>query len=95
MSTAKNIQARVFGGQDAPPSGTTPDSRSLSIQIPSKGPKKQDGTPRDTYQQRLLKRLGTKYDGVERFRLEQDERKERHWKRWGPYLSERQWVRTP
>lgn len=24
----------------------------------------------------------------------QDERRERHWKRWGPYLSERQWVRS-
>ena len=24
-------------------------------------------------------------------RLEQDARRERNWKRWGPYLSERQW----
>lgn len=51
-----------------------------------------ESTPYETYQQRLLNKLGTKYDGVERFRLEQDEKRERHWKRWGPYLSERQWV---
>ena len=29
--------------------------------------------------------------GAECTRLEQDERRERNWKRWGPYLSERQW----
>ena len=31
-------------------------------------------------------------DGAgERARLEQDARRERNWKRWGPYLAERQW----
>ena len=29
--------------------------------------------------------------GAEAERLEQDARRERNWKRWGPYLSERQW----
>src|SRR6202162_4228349 len=29
--------------------------------------------------------------GAESERLAQDERRERNWKRWGPYLSERQW----
>ncbi len=29
--------------------------------------------------------------GAERRRLEEDERRERNWTRWGPYLSERQW----
>ncbi|MEO1336990.1 MAG: glucosidase, partial [Myxococcota bacterium] len=28
---------------------------------------------------------------AERQRLEQDARREKNWKRWGPYLSERQW----
>lgn len=28
---------------------------------------------------------------VEKIRLEQALRREKHWKRWGPYLSERQW----
>jgi hypothetical protein len=32
------------------------------------------------------------YKSVEELRLEEDSRKEKHWKRWGPYLSERQWV---
>jgi mannosylglycerate hydrolase MGH1-like protein len=29
--------------------------------------------------------------GEERKRLEEDSRREKNWKRWGPYLSERQW----
>ncbi len=29
--------------------------------------------------------------GVELQRIEQDARREKNWKRWGPYLSERQW----
>ena len=28
---------------------------------------------------------------AEELRLEQDNKKEVHWKKWGPYLSERQW----
>src|SRR5579862_7738787 len=28
----------------------------------------------------------------EQVRLQEDERRERNWKRWGPYLSERQWA---
>ena len=49
-------------------------------------------SPLKTYKDRLVTQLQSEYDGVERHRLLQDERKERHWKRWGPYLSERQWV---
>jgi len=45
-----------------------------------------------TYREKLLDMLGPDYEGVEKYRLSQDEAKERHWKRWGPYLSERQWV---
>ena len=120
MSTAKSIQARVFGGQES--SGTNgrqspaPLATDLSIQIPkpklnrpgpgkvaldpapSKPKKKKDEArskvPPDSrpYRERLVEKLGTQYDGVERHRLEQDLNKERHWKRWGPYLSERQWV---
>ena len=29
---------------------------------------------------------------VEAQRLEEDERRDRNWKRWGPYLSEHQWA---
>ena len=31
------------------------------------------------------------YDGAEIRRLKDDEKREANWKRWGPYLSERQW----
>src|SRR6187431_983864 len=30
-------------------------------------------------------------DPTEHLRLAEDERREKNWKRWGPYLSERQW----
>ncbi|GAA6016923.1 hypothetical protein JCM8202_004482 [Rhodotorula sphaerocarpa] len=33
-----------------------------------------------------------KWKSVEEQRLDEDERREKHWKRWGPYLSERQWA---
>jgi hypothetical protein len=51
-------------------------------------------TPADgrSYRERLVEKLGHKYNGVEKYRLEQDEARSRHWKKWGPYLSERQWV---
>src|SRR5574341_102008 len=32
-----------------------------------------------------------KLSAAETFRLEEDARREKHWKRWGPYLSERAW----
>lgn len=51
-----------------------------------------DGRP---FRVRLADKLGPDYHGTERFRLEQDDKRERHWKRWGPYLSDRQWVRGP
>lgn len=44
--------------------------------------------------ERLLNTLGNRYTSVEEWRLEQDAKKAAHWKRWGPYLSERQWVRA-
>ena len=45
------------------------------------------------FRQRLIEKLGSKYHGAERYRLDQDDQRELHWKRWGPYLSDRQWVR--
>lgn len=44
------------------------------------------------YRERLAEKLGENYKGVEKYRLVQDNNRERHWKRWGPYLSDRQWV---
>ena len=48
-----------------------------------------------SYRQRLAEALGAAYKGAEKHRLQQDDAREKHWKRWGPYLSDRQWVRTP
>ena len=61
---------------------TPKDSRSAGV----------ESTPKN-YRDRLITQLESEYESVERHRLVQDERRERHWKRWGPYLSERQWVR--
>lgn len=36
--------------------------------------------------------LFDEWQSVEEKRLEEDEKKEKHWRRWGPYVSERQWV---
>ena len=45
------------------------------------------------YRDKLRQKLGSDYKTVEHYRLDQDGRRERHWKRWGPYVSDRQWVR--
>ena len=44
------------------------------------------------FRERLAEKLGGEYKGAEKYRLEQDDKREKHWKRWGPYLSDRQWV---
>lgn len=58
-----------------------------------RGPNVSDGgTIQESYRQRLNDSLGVNYTGAERHRLQQDDARLRHWKRWGPYLSDRQWV---
>jgi hypothetical protein len=44
-----------------------------------------------TLRERLQKELGSRFRSVEEHRLDQSDAYEVHWKRWGPYLSERQW----
>ena len=48
--------------------------------------------PLRPYRERLAEKLGDTYNGAEKHRLAQDNNREKHWKRWGPYLSDRQWV---
>ncbi|KAG2150833.1 Six-hairpin glycosidase-like protein [Suillus clintonianus] len=55
-------------------------------------PKIQGNDSTKSYRQRLSELLGVDYHGVEKYRLLQDQNRERHWKRWGPYLSDRQWA---
>jgi hypothetical protein len=49
---------------------------------------------RRPYRERLAQQLGDKYKGAEKYRLREDDERKKHWKRWGPYLSDRQWVRS-
>jgi hypothetical protein len=46
----------------------------------------------ETLRDKLMRSMGPRYTSVEEFRLDQAEHYEKHWRRWGPYLSERQWV---
>lgn len=80
----------------------------LTIEIPKQTPstpippprKQADAEPKngddaDTprpYRERLAQKLGRDYKGAESYRLDQDNEREKHWKRWGPYLADRQWV---
>lgn len=59
------------------------------VEIANDAPEGRYTTP---YRDRLLRRLGNEYRGAERYRLEADRKKDVHWKKWGPYLSDRQWV---
>ncbi|KAJ3512632.1 hypothetical protein NLJ89_g3412 [Agrocybe chaxingu] len=48
--------------------------------------------PVQPFRERLRQALGNEYKSAERYRLECDDSREKHWKRWGPYLSDRQWA---
>ncbi|TCD62203.1 hypothetical protein EIP91_007236 [Steccherinum ochraceum] len=80
-------------GSSAGPSPAPP-----KVQKPNTGsepsPKQEHAVQRPSipFRQRLAQRLGNEYKGAERFRLVQDGDKDLHWKRWGPYLSDRQWA---
>ena len=76
-----------------PPPTPTPPPKLSKPAIPS--PKNIEEAGITSYRERLAQSLGEEYKGAERYRLLQDEKKERHWKRWGPYLSDRQWVCSP
>jgi hypothetical protein len=68
--------------------------------LPSKAGKPQESNASPTsngnapglYRDRIRQKLGSDYKTVEQYRLDQDNKRERHWKRWGPYVSDRQWV---
>lgn len=78
-----------------PAEHSAPQARpQLTKSQPAQSPKQDgDGAEYIPFRERLSAKLRTDYDGVERYRLDQANKKEKHWKRWGPYLSDRQWVR--
>lgn len=77
------------------PASTSGDSSEATgaVNQHTLSPNTQPPRPQEPFRQRLLEMLGTAYEGAERYRLEQDRIKAHHWKKWGPYLSDRQWVR--
>ena len=58
----------------------------------SNAPPTSNGNAPGPYRDRIRQKLGSDYKTVEQYRLDQDNKRERHWKRWGPYVSDRQWV---
>ncbi|KAF5385960.1 hypothetical protein D9615_002643 [Tricholomella constricta] len=102
----KKVQNKLFRG--GPSDSQPPQDRepALTIEIPKPPPiptpppklgKSSDSSPKDTaeaqtHRQRLAQQLGGEYQGAEKYRLFQDGKKDKHWKRWGPYLSDRQWA---
>ncbi|KAF9244864.1 Six-hairpin glycosidase-like protein [Melanogaster broomeanus] len=69
-----------------------PEPHTKSKSSPHDPHKTGGDTVSKNYRQRLNDRLGAEYQGAERYRLQQDEARQRHWKRWGPYISDRQWA---
>lgn len=76
-----------------PPPTPTPPPK-LGKQTDSSPKTIEETAPSKSHRERLAQQLGDEYRGVEKYRLLQDGKRERHWKRWGPYLSDRQWVNT-
>lgn len=92
------------------PDFTADNNQRLTIQIPtSTAPATQKAPPKSlktlgsdslnskvrSYRAALREKLGDAYVGAERHRLDEDRDKLKHWKRWGPYVSDRQWVSPP
>ncbi|KAF9527391.1 glycoside hydrolase family 63 protein [Crepidotus variabilis] len=73
---------------------TQPVKKNNNLDSDDEGNDQPDATtpPVRAYRDRLAEKLGEKYKGVERHRLEQDNDHQKHWKRYGPYLSDRQWA---
>ncbi|KAG5636530.1 hypothetical protein H0H81_007727 [Sphagnurus paluster] len=104
----RKVQDKLFrGGFSANQQGPQEREPALTIEIPKPLPtpnpppklaKQADTSPQpdtrdeQTYRQRLAQKLGGEYKGAEKHRLEEDGKREKHWKRWGPYLSDRQWA---
>jgi len=88
----ENLPKRPTLQQEAAPPPET-----LSSPHPNTGTGSDTDTPGTLGQEtrplreRLMQSLGPRYRSVEEYRLDQSDRYETHWKRWGPYVSERQW----
>ncbi|KAJ3815571.1 hypothetical protein F5876DRAFT_61474 [Lentinula aff. lateritia] len=93
---ALTINIPAVPSMPRPPAAAPPKSTEVSDPSPDNDEldarQQQDNC---SYRERLASRIGADYKGVERYHLGQDERCERHWKRWGPYLSDRQWITRP
>lgn len=68
---------------------TPPQKRESKSDSPSQPEVTRDSR---SFRERLVEAVGPDYHGAERFRVVQCDKKELHWKRWGPYVSDRQWA---
>ncbi|KAI0256189.1 Six-hairpin glycosidase-like protein [Lactifluus subvellereus] len=77
-----------------PKTGTPPPSlpqKTGKLPESTGSPASNEKGPR-SYRETLRQKLGAAYKTTEQYRLDQDGKRERHWKRWGPYVSDRQWA---
>ncbi len=79
-------------GEDTPPvdtTTTTATSEATSTTTTTSSAKVVKARGKFTRTQTMV---GTLITSAETTRLKQDEERTANWKRWGPYLSERQWA---
>ncbi|OWZ77611.1 cytoplasmic protein [Cryptococcus neoformans Tu401-1] len=82
----ENLPKRPPSQQESAPELTPKDAGS-DVDTPEAVAQDKKQTLRD----RLVAELGPRFRSVEEYRLQQSDKYQVHWKRWGPYVSERQW----
>lgn len=91
---AVDVPLTIHIPKPVPPSQPAPPPK-LKDSKPDSSPRPEQARDPRSFRERLVERLSHEYHGAERYRLVQDDNKELHWKRWGPYVSDRQWVSLP
>ena len=74
----------------APPTVAVTISTAVSPKVVDKAARKAKGAK--GFFKRAPTVVGIRARAAEARRLQEDERRDKNWKRWGPYLSERQWA---
>ncbi|KAF8893397.1 Six-hairpin glycosidase-like protein [Infundibulicybe gibba] len=98
--SVKKVQEKLFRDREPgltiniPKPSTAPNLPQTQAKPASNASKSGGETASEprSYRERLSAMHGIEYMGAEKHRLMQDDNRERHWKRWGPYLSDRQWA---
>ncbi|KAI0342026.1 hypothetical protein BDW22DRAFT_1358151 [Trametopsis cervina] len=88
--SSSDVPLSIHIPKPEPPAQPAPPPRKESKSDSS--PKPDLSKDSRSFRERLVEAVGHEYHGAERHRLVQDNEKKLHWKRWGPYVSDRQWA---